>query len=66
MCGQEVKIVPFGKGWVACCCNEIIYNKPLPPAAALPPFQRIEAGPILDKLRGVSLERAPELAQGKK
>lgn len=25
-CGEEVKLIPFGGGWVGICCGKIVYN----------------------------------------
>ena len=31
-CGKEVKIIPFGYGYIAACCNNVIYSdRKLPP-----------------------------------
>jgi hypothetical protein len=25
-CKREIKLIKFGSGWLAVCCNEILYN----------------------------------------
>jgi hypothetical protein len=25
-CKREIKIIKFGRAWVAACCNEVLYN----------------------------------------
>jgi hypothetical protein len=31
-CDREIKVIPYGDGWLGMCCGKIIFNSKWPPS----------------------------------